>query len=189
LAPLKTRELRPIVQHDVVASVSIVQLDKGMQALIDTEFASEVGRHAWYAHKTREGFHYATTTVRSLDGRRVLLSLHSFVWRLARKQDAAILDHESRNRLDCRISNLRPATHTQNSANARINKNNRSGYRGVHFHKKANRWIANIRFYRRRRWLGTFDNPEAAARVYDAWALAVFGEFAALNFPETGRAP
>ena len=50
-------------------------------------------------------------------------------------------------------------------------KNNRSGYRGVSWHKNphgSGRWVAVIYFQRRRYRLGFFDTPEEASKAYQA---------------------
>lgn len=47
----------------------------------------------------------------------------------------------------------------------------------------GNGWTAHIAINKRTRYLGHFNSPEAAARVYDRWAREVYGEFAYINFP------
>ncbi|KAK2657467.1 hypothetical protein Ddye_010519 [Dipteronia dyeriana] len=60
----------------------------------------------------------------------------------------------------------------------------RKRYRGVR-ERKLGMWVAKIRLEhkRTRKWLGTFDNPEVAARSYDESAIVSYGVNAKLNFP------
>ena len=64
-----------------------------------------------------------------------------------------------------------------------LRKTNTSGYRGVQKVGK-NHWGASIHISKEQNiYLGTFDSPEDAARVYDRAALDHWGEHARLNYP------
>ena len=81
-----------------------------------------------------------------------------------------------------RLSNLRIASNSQNLMNRGINRNNKSGYKGVFLHKPTGKWQAQIMSGGRHKYLGYFTTPEAAALAYDKAARELHGEFAKLNF-------
>ena len=62
-----------------------------------------------------------------------------------------------------------------------VAKNNTSGYKGVYFNKKANKWMSYIRYNNKLINLGLFVNPIDAAIAYNNKALELFGEYARLN--------
>jgi hypothetical protein len=94
------------------------------------------------------------------------------------------VDHIDGDRLNNQRSNLRLCTRKQNSANRRNQANNKSGFKGVRWHKKHRRWYAHIQASNRLYHLGNFATAEHAALAYDAAALRLFGAFARLNFPK-----
>jgi hypothetical protein len=59
----------------------------------------------------------------------------------------------------------------------------RADFKGVVPGPEGKRWKAEIRFDGKLRYLGLHDTAEQAARMYDAAALGLFGEYALINFP------
>ena len=76
------------------------------------------------------------------------------------------IDHINRDSSDNRISNLGQATASDNNRNRTVQSNSKSGIKGVCFHKKTNRWIAQYNLDGRPKHLGFFDSKEAAAERY-----------------------
>lgn len=69
---------------------------------------------------------------------------------------------------NCRWSNS-----TVQSRNTRILRaDNTSGYRGVSWHKKLNKWYSYINIKGKKKHLGMFENKEDAAKAYDTYVVA-----------------
>ena len=88
------------------------------------------------------------------------------------------IDHINHSVDDNAISNLRQATPSQNNSNARIKKNNASGYKGVIFDKKNKNYSASIMHNNKKFYLGKFDTAELAHKAYCIKATELRGEFA-----------
>ncbi len=165
-----------------VGAVVRIPLTKGYAALVDPEDAHLAELH-WYAHTFRNTDRvYAARRVQRPDGKWTLQYLHQAV--LGTKGG----DHIDGNGLDCRRYNLRPATKAQNQQNQKRRKDNRSGFKGVHWSAQKGKWQAHIQAHGRRRHLGFFADPVDGARAYDKAARELHGVFARLNFPDTGAA-
>lgn len=76
------------------------------------------------------------------------------------------IDHIDRNRMNNRIDNLRVVSASENQHNHSIQRNNTSGYLGVVWNKRANKFMARIRVNRKEINLGYFDSKEDAYRAY-----------------------
>lgn len=76
------------------------------------------------------------------------------------------IDHINRCRSDNRICNLREATPKQNSENASLRKDNKSGYRGVRWYAQLNKWRAQISQNNKTVHLGLFDDKQEAHAAY-----------------------
>ena len=97
------------------------------------------------------------------------------------------IDHINGDKLDNRRSNLRIVTHQQNAFNQKRRITNTSGYIGVSGVKDSDNYEAYIHLHGHKHHLGVFDSARNAARTRDCVAKLVFGEYARLNFPKTGK--
>jgi len=95
-----------------------------------------------------------------------------------------IVDHINGNGFDNTRANMRNITPRQNTRNRRAQVKSASIYKGVGYRKECRKWYARIQLDERSFFLGYFDTEIEAARAYDRKAVELFGEFAALNFPE-----
>jgi HNH endonuclease/AP2 domain len=158
-----------------------IALNDGHIALVDDEDFELVAKRKWRYQGTAErGFYVVCTRWGAGHGPNVLM--HRVILGLLDRR-YPLVDHENGNTLDNRRSNLRIATHGQNQANRRRNKNNRSGFRGVCWNKQARKWQAGVRHLGRSQYLGLFESAEEAARAYDARVIELRGDFARPNFP------
>lgn len=155
---------------------------RGTFAVVDVGDAEEVGRHNWSARPFPRTT-YAQANIKKADGSAATLKLHRLIAQLAGFGDAQEVDHRNGDGLDCRRSNLRPATRFENGRNLRVPLTNTSGFKGVSWDRSRGKWVAQIKVNQRRHYLGSFDAAESAAHAYDAAAIRYFGPFAALNFP------
>lgn len=110
--------------------------------------------------------------VLQLDHRIIYLWHHGFL--------PEFLDHINGNRLDNRVENLRPVTKVQNSHNSKRRSNNKSGVRGVNWHKQHRKWYANIRVDGKSKFLGLFTDLADAKAARESAELELLGEYSPL---------
>lgn len=146
-------------------------LKNGNKFLFDYEDFPTVAAHKWsvedsgYVHTTIGGKH---------------IRLHTL---LLKVPDGMVIDHINGNRADNRKANLRAASNAENCRNQKLNTRNTTGYKGVFFDNRRNRYSADITFNYKHIFLGYFNDPYEAALAYDRAASFYFGEYARLNFP------
>jgi hypothetical protein len=87
------------------------------------------------------------------------------------------IDHINNIRNDNRFVNLRDATQSQNCMNHGVTANNSSGYKGVSFHKKSGKWQVACRVKTKHYYLGIYDTPQIASKVYEEFAKTHHGDF------------
>ena len=155
-----------------------VPLSQGAVAIIDADNADRVLRYSWHLHSRG----YAARARRAEDGPGSgVIFMHRAI--LDAPAHMPVRRCLGSSRLDNRRTNLRLATLSQSRAGVALRRDNRSGFRGVTWAKRAQQWQAEIQVAGKRQFLGYFDVKEDAARAYDAAARDAFGEFAQFNFP------
>jgi hypothetical protein len=157
-------------------------LSQGLWALIDDCDLAWAARHKWTAQRGARTY-YAIRSVGGRRGRRRLF-LHEEIARHlwpAEQRAGKRIDFVNRDGLDCRRANLRLASRAQDMANKAPYRNNTTGYKGVSYMPRRNRYQAHIRVNGQARYLGYYHTAEEAAAAYDDAAERVQGEFAWLN--------
>lgn len=158
-----------------------IPLSRGMVALVDDEDYDRARLAGTWTVLPGVRTSYAKRDIRHEDGQRSTQQLHTFLTGWSR------VDHINGDGLDCRMVNLRRATHAENVRNAPRRRDNSSGFKGVSWEKARRSWRARISHGGRKIHLGLYPSPEDAARAYDDRAREFFGEFATLNFPRPGE--
>lgn len=155
-----------------IAKIHMNNTDKC--AIVDADDVEKVKQHIWYIkHGEWQGYVRA-----AVEGHKEI-SLHRFIMGV---MDPKIhVDHINGDILDNRKKNLREANNCLNHANQKIRKDNRAGYKGVHYCR--GKYHARIG-PAGKMFLGSFDTAKEAAKAYDAKAKELYGPFAKLNFPD-----
>ncbi len=153
-----------------------IKLTKGYFATIDDADAHLVVGYSWQA-SVHAGHVYAR---RASSQRHRHILMHRVI--LGLTDDSKIeADHIDGNGLNNKRANLRRSSRKQNARNRKVQQNNTSGFKGVSFHRGAQKWRAQIKVDGKDRYLGVFSTAEAAAEAYDDAAVLRYGEFAKTN--------
>lgn len=149
-----------------------VKLTRNFFAYINDEDFDKINKYKWNAHFNGHN-NYARARINNK-----MVYMHHFI--LGNPID--YIDHKDGNGLNNMKSNLRFCTNQMNQANRKINKNNKSGYKGVSWSKEKKKWVVNITFNRKTIFFGYYTDLISAAKKYDNEAKKLFGEFAKTNF-------
>ena len=88
------------------------------------------------------------------------------------------IDHINRIRTDNRIENLRDVLGNENHLNCGLRKDNTSGFKGVSYAKRENKWRAYLRVNGKLKHLGFFETPELANAAYKNAFNEIYPNFA-----------
>lgn len=163
----------------------LIPLNKGLYAIVWESDYEWLMQWKWYAvWSNRSLRYYAYRNVRKddLEGTSKTVNMHRQIMGMMLASDLRRVDHRNReDTLDNRRSNLRTATPMQNMWNKKRYSNNRSGFKGVGWHKHTTgpkKWVARIRVDGILKSLGYYQTPEEAFEAYKVSAVRHFGEFA-----------
>lgn len=138
-----------------------IPLTRGQFAIVDDEDFEYISQWKWYAAKQPKTF-YAARTIRSKHGK-ITVWMHRVINGTPIDK---LTDHIDGNGLNNRRKNLRNASHQDNMLNNVRHKIGSSKYRGVSWHVRTNRWIAQITINRKNNWIGSFTTERSAYLAY-----------------------
>lgn len=116
------------------------------KALVDDDIFDELNKYDWTYN-----YDYAFRKDYSKDKPNNIF-LHRYIYELKNGEipEGLEVEHINQDKLDCRLENLRLATHAENMCNKSKQKNNKSGYKGVH--KDVRKWEYKDKIYIYERW-------------------------------------
>lgn len=161
-----------------MATIKLSNTDR--VTLVDDDMFEELNKYSWNLRiKKGRNTDYVARPIK-LGEKQSAILIHRFILNL-KKGDGQQVDHINGNGLDNRLVNLRICTHQQNQCNSGLQKNNTSGYKGVHWRKDCSKWYCCIYLNGKPIYLGRFECKIEAAKVYNEAAVKYYGEFARLN--------
>lgn len=111
-----------------------------------------------------------------LEGRKY--PAHHIVWLLETgKTPTKSLDHIDGNKDNNHISNLREVTNKQNTENRGKQRNNTTGYKGVTYNKRLNKYIAQIQHNSKQMHIGVYPTAHEAHLAYESKAQELFTHY------------
>lgn len=175
----KIRSRRNDPRHGALAglpedpSARLMQLSRGLFAIVDADMFDGLNRYNWHARPSKE-----TVYAERHHGDRVV-RMHWYILfpDSLRPPMGQCGDHINGNGLDNRRKNLRVASASQNNFNQKLRKNNKAGFKGVHFYKERGHYRATIKANGVRIWLGSYSTPTQAYEAYKAASARLHGEY------------
>lgn len=119
---------------------------------------------------------YATI---GINGKRIYK--HKIIFIMAHGYTPLEIDFIDNNPLNCKIENLRAATRSDVMSKTRRRSDNTSGYKGVSWSLKQNKWLSRITKNQKTMHLGYFKDIKDAYKAYCQAAQKYHGEFANLS--------
>ena len=87
------------------------------------------------------------------------------------------IDHIDGDKENNKFSNLREVTNKQNTENRGKQKNNKTGYKGVSFNNKLQKYIAQIQHNYKPIYIGKYETAYEAHLAYEAKAKELFTHY------------
>lgn len=167
---------------DYTSNVVQIHTRNGAVGLLD-KIDGDLALLRWHTCTSPAGVIYLVHNIRR-DGKRTTQQIQRVIMaRILSREliEGEFVDHIDRDGLNNRRDNLRVCTFQENLCNKKIYKNNKSGYKGVSYHVRINKYSAEISHKGKQIWLGYFETPKEAYEAYCQSAIKLHGKFARLK--------
>jgi type V secretory pathway adhesin AidA len=154
-----------------------ISMPHGKVTVVDEADFERLSQWNWHV----DGKGYALRTGRKSDGPLCRKGIFMHRQIMGVTDPSVEVDHHDHNTLNNQRSNLRLCSSLGNHANASLQVNTTSGYKGVSFDKRKKRWQSRLKVKGEQIFLGYFSTKEQAAVTYNRAAIKHFGAFACLN--------
>lgn len=152
----------------------IIALTKGQQTIVSAHRYEKFMLYAWSAYWSTTSKSFYAVRGTSSGGKINTIAMHHEI--LPPKKGHRI-DHKNRNTLDNRDRNIRYADNSQSNANRKVGSLNTSGYTGVDWMRKLQKWRARVKWKGVIYHAGVFAKKMDAVRARARKAAELFGEF------------
>lgn len=149
-------------KYNLENEYGIGYFENGEEFIFDKEDYDLIKQYSWSMLNVR-GIKYACTK-RKRNGKQTSILMHRLVMGVLDNPDVEV-DHIKHNTLDNRKSQLRIGTKWDNNLNHGVFVNNTSGFSGVRWDKKNQKWYATITYNKEHYWLGYYIKKEDAIRA------------------------
>lgn len=151
-----------------------IQLSRNKFAKVSREDYPYLNQFKWYFNHG-----YAVRHPKMINGvRKGKIMMHTVV---NNTPPGMITDHINGDTLDNRRENLRSVTSQQNAMNSKRPSHNKTGKRGVVWHRRDKVWTARIMYKGKRINLGYFSDLTLAIEARDTKERELYGEFRRQN--------
>lgn len=151
--------------NDLLNKDCKIPLSQGKFALVNEDDYGILKRFKWTL-SILNGRPYATRMMPTSEAGKLVKKTILMHREIMKPPQGMEVDHRDGNGLNNQRSNLRICTHAENVRNRGKQKNNKSGYKGVKFEKRGNKYVAQIKYSNVVYYLGTFSSPVEAHEAY-----------------------
>jgi len=146
-------------QNDINIKEEITILNGDI--IIDTKNLDMLLSFKRYVSINSSGYPYMNWHSKELFLHRLFVGLPQYF----DEETQLIAEHINGNRKDCREENLRICHKSKNSINCKIYKTNTSGYKGISWNDKLNKWQVGLQYNKKNHYLGVYSDLEEAIKV------------------------
>ncbi|MFP7447137.1 HNH endonuclease [Bacillus infantis] len=154
-------------RYEVIGETTVIFIKRRngdvFNTFIDTADLEKVKAFpgSWYVnHHKKSGAYYVMANMETEGGKKTLVGLHRFIMN---PPDDKVVDHYDRNTLNNKRKNLRIVTAAQNNQNTSLQKNNKTGARGVYWCTHRNKYRAYVKHKGKYHYFGYYLTVEDAA--------------------------